>query len=153
MDLEVAFEACVEQRTWDDFRSACGPYSIRADTPTLDVDVNVYSLQHHAEKVGNILLQLGLFLQYPVFIPSGQVYHNPQMLVFDGFCEKDEDVTSEPDEQSTPIFIVDRAVEGAPASSANSDERLDIILNSLSHKGILHELRTDSNRIRTPLMG
>ncbi|KAH8708493.1 SNF2 family N-terminal domain-containing protein [Phaeosphaeriaceae sp. PMI808] len=129
------------------------PYSFGEDMATFAVDVNVYSLRHHADKVGSFLLHSGIFLQCPVHVPSGQDYYNPQILEVDGVHESPDEVTSELDKTSTPIFMPDKPVEGDTTPSGNSHERVELILNSLSHTGILHEIRTDTNRIKTPLMG
>jgi SWI/SNF-related matrix-associated actin-dependent regulator of chromatin subfamily A3 len=153
VDFGVKFQACLEWRSWEEFRRAWIAYSTRGDMATFAVEVNVYSLRHHADKVGDMLLRSAILLQYPAHNLRGEKYYNPQVLQVDGFREKPDEVMSEPDESPTPIIISNVPVQGDPKPPTNSPDHVEVILNSLSHTNILHEIRTDTNRIKSELMG
>ena len=153
VDFGVEFQACLDWERWEEFRRAWRPYSTRSETATFVVDVNVYSLRHHAEKVGDILLRSAILLQYPTHNPKKDEYFNPQILQVDGFQEISDHLMSERDESPVPIIIPNVLVQGIPKPSANSSEHVEVILNSLSHNNTLHEIRTDTNRIKSELMG
>jgi SWI/SNF-related matrix-associated actin-dependent regulator of chromatin subfamily A3 len=153
VDFGVNFQACLDWNCWEEFRKSWGPYSTRDDMATFAVDVNVYSLRHHADKVGDMLLRSAILLQYPAHNLGREEYYNPQVLEVDGFEEKPDEVMSEPDESPTPIIVSNMSVQGGPKPSANSPDHVEVILNSLSHTNILHEIRTDTNRIKSELMG
>lgn len=153
VDFSVVFQACLERERWDGFRRVGKHFSIGDDAATFAVDVNVYSFRHHAEEVGSILLCSGIFLQYPTHNLGGETYYNPQILQIDGFQARPEEVMSEPDDTPASIVVSNPPAQGEPKPSAKSPDRVELILNSLSHKGILHEIRTDTNRIKSELMG
>jgi SWI/SNF-related matrix-associated actin-dependent regulator of chromatin subfamily A3 len=153
VDFGVMFRACLDWERWEDFRRTWRPYSTRDDTATFTVDVNVYSLRHHADKVGSILLRSGIFLQCPDHNLGRENYYNPQILEVDGFQERPDEVMSEPEEAPAPVIVPNMPAQGDPNPSANSPDHVELILNSLSHTGILHEIRTDTNRIKSELMG
>lgn len=46
-------------------------------TVMFSVDVNLKSLMNHADKVGDIILSSGVFLQWPTHNPGGETYYNP----------------------------------------------------------------------------
>ncbi|PVI01287.1 hypothetical protein DM02DRAFT_654670 [Periconia macrospinosa] len=152
--LGVRFQACLDYKYWEKFRNSWQFYSSRGDNATFVVDVHVYSLKHHADKVGSILLRSGIFLQQPVHNIGMEEYFNPQILKFDGFHEVPDEEMSESDE--TPAPVVDRSIPSQvdPKPTVQSaDQEVEIILNSLSHTNILHEIHTDSNRIKSQIMG
>ncbi len=153
VDLGVEFKACLDWKRWENFQRAWRPYSIRDDTATFAVDVNLYSLRHHADKVGSILLSSGVFLQCPAHTTGRENYYNPQVLEIDGFQERPDDEMSEPDEAPTPVNVPNLPTQGDPKPSANSPDHVELILNSLSHTNILQEIRINSNRIKSELMG
>lgn len=148
--LGVRFQACLERQRWEEVTRAWRPYA--NETVTFSVDVNVKSLRHHADKVGNILLRSGIFLQLPSQNPDGEIYHNPQMLQFEGLCERPDEVMTEAEDAPTPAVIPDRPAQSSKPSP-NPQDHVEQILDSLSHTNILHEIRTDTNRIKSTLMG
>jgi SWI/SNF-related matrix-associated actin-dependent regulator of chromatin subfamily A3 len=149
--LGVEFQACLERKRWEEVTRAWGPYA--DETVTFSVDVNVKSLMHHADKVGNILLRSGIFLQSPSQNPGGETYYNPQILQIEGFCERPDEVMTEAEDAPTPAAISDRPAQNNPKPSLNPQDHVEQILDSLSHTNILHEIRTDTNRIKSTLMG
>jgi hypothetical protein len=149
--LGVRFQACLERKRWEGFTRAWRPYA--DETATFSVDVNVKSLMHHADKVGNILLRSGIFLQFPSQNPGGETYYNPQILQIEGFCERPDEVMTETEDAPTPAVIPDRPAQSNPKPTLNPQEHVEQILDSLSHTNILHEIRTDTNRIKSTLMG
>jgi SWI/SNF-related matrix-associated actin-dependent regulator of chromatin subfamily A3 len=153
VDFGVVFQVCLASKRWEEIRSGWNPYLTGDDLATFAVDVNVYSLRHHADKVGDILLRSAILLQYPASNLSGEEYYNPQILNIDGFWEKPDEVMSEPDESPAPIIVPNVPVQGDAKPTANSSDHVEVILNSLSHTSILHEIRTDTNRIKSTLMG
>lgn len=152
VDLGVKFQACVERRRWQAFKRAWRPYSRNEDIATFAVDGSIYSLRHHADKVGNILLRSSIFLQHPAHHLGGEDYYNPQILEVDGFEEKPDEVGREPNETPALVVAPDLSVQSDPKRSANSSDHVGLILDSLSHTNILHEIRTDTNRIKSALM-
>ena len=99
------FKACLNYERWDDFIKSMGH--------TFVVDINVYSLKNHADKIGSILSGSGIFLQLPVHNWDETIYYNPQVLEFDGFQEK-------PDENPRGLIgskqpLVRRSVSGLVA--------------------------------------
>lgn len=147
------FRACIDLERWTNFRQTWSQYSIKDDTTTFAVDVNVYSLRHHADKIGSILLKAGIFLQRPLHDISSENYYNPQILHFDGIQERTKEMVYEPDETSTPLEVMDLPVRRDPKQSADSPDHVELILDSLSHTSILHEICTDANRIKSTLQG
>ncbi|CAN9221899.1 unnamed protein product [Alternaria alternata] len=107
---------------------------------------------NHADKVGNILLSSGIFLQYPTHNPAGETYYNPQILQIEGFHEKSDDMMIEADDASTPVVIPDRSSQSVPKPSLNPQDHVEQILDSLSHTNILQEIHTGTDRIKSTLM-
>jgi SWI/SNF-related matrix-associated actin-dependent regulator of chromatin subfamily A3 len=157
VDFGVRFHAYVDRKQWEGVGRAWTSYSTRDDNFTFAVEINVYSLRHHADKVGNILLRSGIFLQRPIRNDSEEhhtrIYYNPQILEVEGFLESQDEIVSEPDETPLPIVVQNMPTYADPMPSANSSDHVELILNSLSHTGILHEICTDANRIKSKLMG
>jgi SWI/SNF-related matrix-associated actin-dependent regulator of chromatin subfamily A3 len=153
VDFGVVFQVYLAWKRWEEIRSGWNSYLARDNSATFAVDVNVYSLRHHADKVGDILLRSAILLQYPAYHPSGEEYYNPQILDIDGFWEKPDEVMSEPDESPALIIVPNVPVQVDAKPTANSSNHVELILNSLSHNNILHEIRTDTNRIKSTLMG
>ncbi|CAN9201215.1 unnamed protein product [Alternaria alternata] len=148
--LEVRFQACLEGKRWEE---AIRPFRSYADgIVTFSVDVNVKSLMNHADKVGNIFLSSGIFLQRPTQNPAGETYYNPQILQIEGFYEKSDDMMIEADDTPTPAVIPDRLSQSNLKPSLNPQDHVEQILDSLSHTNILHEIRTDTDRIKSTLM-
>ncbi|KAF2827402.1 hypothetical protein CC86DRAFT_455071 [Ophiobolus disseminans] len=145
VDFGVNFQACLDWKCWEEFRRAWRPYSSRDDVATFTVDVNVYSLRHHADKVGDMLLRSAILLQYPTHNIGGEKYYNPQILEMDGFREAPDEVMSEPDESPAPTIAPNLPVQGDPKPSLNSSDHVEVILNSLPHSNILHKARTDTS--------
>lgn len=151
--LSVVLRACMDFKRWEDFRNASRSYSTNDATATFAVDVNVYSLRHHADKVGNMLLRSGVLLQCATYNIGSERYYNPQILEIDGFQERPEEVMSDPDEPPTPLMIENLPIQGDSKPPPSSSNHVELILDSLSHTSILHEIRTDNNRIKSQLMG
>ena len=152
VDFGVVFRASLDWKRWDDFRRAWRSCPTRDGAATFATDVNVYSLRHHADKVGSILLRSGIFLQRPAHHLGRENYYNPQILEVDGFQEKLDEVMSEPDEAPTPVIVQNLPAQDDSRLSVKSPDYVELILNSLSHTSILHEICTDTNRIKSKLM-
>jgi SWI/SNF-related matrix-associated actin-dependent regulator of chromatin subfamily A3 len=148
--LEVRFQACLERKRWEEVTRPSRSYT--DGIVTFSVDVNVKGLMNHADKVGNILLSSGIFLQYPTHNPAGETYYNPQILQIEGFHEKSDDMMIEADDASTPGVIPDRPSQSVSKPSLNPQDHVEQILDSLSHTNILQEIRTDTSRIKSTLM-
>jgi len=115
----------------------------------------VYSFRHHADRIGDIFSQAGFFLQYPTHDFVDALYYNPQLLEFEGFEERQE--TSASFANGSTLELVEPGISMSSARTdlehqRNGSDMVDSILNSLSHHGILHEIHTDQNRIRTELL-
>ncbi|CAN9204159.1 unnamed protein product [Alternaria alternata] len=148
--LEVKLQACLERKHLEEVVKAWRSY---ADGPlTCSVDVNVKSLMSHADKVGHILLSSSIFLQPPIHNPGGETYFNPQILQIEGFYEKSDDTMTEAEDTPMPVDVPDRRAPSDLRSSLTSQDHVEEILDSLSHTNILHEIRTDTNRIKSTLM-
>ncbi|CAN9177037.1 unnamed protein product [Alternaria alternata] len=148
--LEVSFQACLKREHWEEVTEA---WTMHTDeTSTFDVEVNVKSLMNHADKVGNILLSSGNFLQCPTQIPAGETYYNPQILQIEGFNERPDDIIIEADDEPTPVVIPGRPSQSNLEPSLDFQDHVEQILDSLSHTDLLHEIRTDTNRIKSKLM-
>ncbi|CAN9276485.1 unnamed protein product [Alternaria alternata] len=148
--LEVRFQACLERKRWEEVTRPFGSYA--DGIVTFSVDVNVKSLIHHADKVGNILLSSGIFLQCPTQNPAGETYYNPQILQIEGFHGKPDDIMIEADDAPTSVVIPDRPTQSTLKPSLNPQDHVEQILDSLSHTNILQEIRTDTSRIKSKLM-
>ncbi|CAN9127235.1 unnamed protein product [Alternaria alternata] len=148
--LEVRFQACLERKRWEEVTRPCGSYA--DGVVTFSVDVNVKSLINQADKVGDILLSSGSFLQCPTQNPAGETYYNPQILQIEGFHEKPDDMMIEADDARTPVVNPDRPTQSNLKPSLNPQDHVEQILDSLSHTNILHEIHTDTNRIKSTLM-
>lgn len=151
----VMFRACIDPKFWENFRKTWNTYSTKNEITTFSVDVNVYCLRHHADKVGAILLRAGIFLQRPIHKIGNESYYNPQILQFDGIQQtlEPEEMMSRPEETPTPPVVVDIPVRRDRNQSTDSPDNVECILNSLSHTGILHKICTDFNRIKSQLQG
>jgi SWI/SNF-related matrix-associated actin-dependent regulator of chromatin subfamily A3 len=149
VDMGVKFKAVLDWKHWEAFSRGWAPRAV------FSVEVHVYSLRHHAEKVGSMLLRSGIFLQCPILSEESEVveYYNPQILEVDGFVGRPEEVMSEPDESPAPQFVPELPSHPASKPSTGSSEQVESILNSLSHTSILHEICTDIDRIKSTLMG
>ncbi|RYN54409.1 hypothetical protein AA0114_g3778 [Alternaria tenuissima] len=148
--LEVRFQACLERKRWEEVTRPCGSYA--DGVVTFSVEVNVKSLINQADKVGDILLSSGSFLQCPTQNPAGETYYNPQILQIEGFHEKPDDMMIEADDARTPVVNPDRPTQSNLKPSLNPQDHVEQILDSLSHTNILHEIHTDTNRIKSTLM-
>ena len=148
--LEVRFQACLERKLWEEVTRPSGSYA--DGTVTFSVDVNVKSLIHHADKVGNILLSSGIFLQCPTQNPAGETYYNPQILQIEGFNERPDDIIIEADDEPTPVVIPGRPSQSNLEPSLDFQDHVEQILDSLSHTNILQEIHTDTSRIKSKLM-
>ncbi|KAJ5020759.1 SNF2 family N-terminal domain-containing protein [Bipolaris maydis] len=148
--LEVRLQACLERKHWEQVSTTWAPHA--RSTVTLSVDVNVKSLMNHADKVGNILLGSGIFLQSPSQNPSAEIYYNPQILQLDGFHEKADETMTEVEDMPTPAAVTDQVAQSNRKSPQNPQDHVNQILDSLSHKDILHEICTDTKRIKSTLM-
>ena len=148
--LSVSFQACLERNRWEQDTIARRPFA--DGTATFSVDVNVKSLMHHAETVGNILLRSGSLLQFPTHNPGGESYFNPQILQIEGFFQKDDNLISEAEDSPTPAVILDRSAQSNLKPSPNPQDQVEQILDSLTHTSILHEIFTDTSRIKSTLM-
>lgn len=153
VDLGSAkFKACLECKEWEDFKSSWTPYQTSSHSATFTVDVNVYSARHHADKIGTLLMHSGIFLQRPAHDVGDNEYHNPQILELHGVSERPEEILCEPDETTSHIVVPNLPVSGDTTQPTQDSDHVDLILNSLSHVGMLHEIRTDTNRIKSELM-
>ncbi|KAJ5020979.1 hypothetical protein J3E73DRAFT_386319 [Bipolaris maydis] len=126
--LEVRLQACLERKHWEQVSTTWAPHA--RSTVTLSVDVNVKSLMNHADKV--------------------EIYYNPQILQLDGFHEKLTNNDQVEDMQRLlPLQISSSEYRKSPQ---NPQDHVNQILDSLSHKDILHEICTDTKRIKSTLM-
>lgn len=120
-----------------------------------EVEITVYSLRIHADRIGEILSNAGLFLQHPNDERVHQgIHYNPQLLDLEGF-----QVQAKAASQPGRLFsILHRDGDSAPSEAADAvqlEEESDIvdsILNSLAHGDILQEIRTNQSRIKTELL-
>lgn len=151
--LGVEFQACIERDRWDALERARGSYWASNDKTTFRVDVGVYSPRHHADKIGDMLLRSGIFLQHPKYNHGLEDYYNPQILELDGFEEGLDEATDEPDDLiSAPVVLPWSTGQNESRPPANTSDQVEVILDSLSHTSILHEIRTDTNLIKSDLM-
>ena len=149
--LEVKFQTCLERKRWEEVLRTSRSHA--DGTVTFSVDVNVRSLMNHADKVGNILLSSGIFLQLPTQNPGGETYYNPQILQLEGFHEKPDDIITEAEDTPAATVVPHQPAQSNLKPSLNTQSYVEQILDSLSHTNILHEIRTDTNRIKSTLMG
>ena len=155
VDLGVKFQVCLTRDVWEVVRRTWRSYSTAYSTTTFDVEINVYSLRHHADTIGSILLRSGIFLQRPAHTFEhhlNNTYYNPQILDFEGFVGNLDESIVETDETLAPIIVTNTPVRDETRPPTDPSDHVDLILNSLSHASILHEIRTDANRIKTILM-
>lgn len=156
----VKFQARLDSKAWDCVKEAWASYETRHDTATFTVDVNIYSLRHHADKIGAMLLRAGIFLQCPAHIGTSEEdcyrnYYNPQILEIEGFQVKViEDITEtgQEEEASAPVLVQSLPVHSNLAPATIPPDHVEQILGSLSHANILREMCTDTNRIKSKLM-
>jgi SWI/SNF-related matrix-associated actin-dependent regulator of chromatin subfamily A3 len=154
-DFGVGFRAYVQKNSWEACCAALNNSQPEPSATTFAVDVDVYSFRHHADRIGDIFSQVGFFLQCPNHDFAEALYYNPQILEIKGFEEKQEtsaNFTSEaaPELAEAGISISSDCAE--PEPQRDGSDLVDSILNSLSHNGILHEIHTDQNRIKTKLL-
>jgi SWI/SNF-related matrix-associated actin-dependent regulator of chromatin subfamily A3 len=158
----VEFQAYLRKADWDSLFTEQSHYVQTSSTTLFTVEVNVYSFRHHADRVGNILSQANFFLQTPGY-DSGEVpYCNPQKLEFEGFKARQEGPLNAADNHIAISLFADKYTGLArdpehPQQDLQQPESdlVDSVLNSLSHKDILHEnfeINTDQYRIRTLLL-
>lgn len=154
-DFGVEFRAYLQKNSWEASCVALNNSLPEPSETTFAVDVNVYSFRHHADRIGDIFSQAGFFLQHPIHDFANAPYYNPQVLKIEGFEERQEtsvnfasESTWELVEPGTSMLSDRTELE----HQRNGFNQLDSILNSLSHHGILHEIHTDQNRIRTTLL-
>lgn len=151
----VQFQAHVLETEWVALLESQNKHSATSVTMTFAVEVNICSFRNHADHVGDLLSLAGLFLQDPVYDPDRSPYHNPQKVKFEGVVESAE-MSVTPADLSTAehIHFNTSADLGGPVDQdphPQTTDLVDSILNSLSHNGILHEISTDQNRIKTTL--
>jgi SWI/SNF-related matrix-associated actin-dependent regulator of chromatin subfamily A3 len=151
VDLGVIFKAYLG---WEDWEAVSRSWTPCSATAVFFVEVHVYSFRHHAEKVGTILLRSGMFLQYPIHGGGQELvgYYNPQVLEVDGFAERPDEIMSEPDDSPAPVFVSELPAHTVPKPPKSPSDHVESILNSLSHTGILQEIRTDTDLIKSNLM-
>lgn len=113
------------------------------DGPSFLVDLNVFGPLEDADKVGALLTAAGVSLQRPLDGVDNVKYHNPHYLPIRHSAEAD--LTSE------SFSIVDKSAVGVDETTDQERERLDSIMNSLSHDDLLREHHTDG-RIRSVLL-
>ncbi|KAF2013075.1 hypothetical protein BU24DRAFT_263670 [Aaosphaeria arxii CBS 175.79] len=152
VDLGVTFQARVDLAQWETIRKEWACFSGQAISNTFAVDVSVYSRRNHADRVGDILLRSNLFLQHPAHHFDIEYYYNPQILELEGFEENPDDVATEPMEDEVSTGVEDTYIRSDEQPSGASTDHVELILDSLSHKNILHEIRTDTNLIKSELM-
>jgi hypothetical protein len=116
--------------------------------PTLlPVEINLYGARDDAEKVGAILSEMGIFLQFPQYGRENVEYHNPHLFRVEGYSEQVPVETLLPcrqDQVETSNQDGDEEVQG------DASAMVDSILDSLSHHTILRDNPIDG-RIRTVL--
>jgi SWI/SNF-related matrix-associated actin-dependent regulator of chromatin subfamily A3 len=152
IDLGVNFHARVDRAQWETIRKGWASSSGQAVSTTFAVDVSVYSRRNHADRVGDILLRSNLFLQHPAHHFDNEDYYNPQILELEGFEENPDDVATKPMEDEVSTVVADTSIQSDAKPSGASTDHVELILDSLSHKNILHEIRTDTNLIKSELM-
>jgi hypothetical protein len=153
-DFGVRFRAYLLKDTWNTFGAAQNYY--RPLATTFDVEVNVYSFRHHADRIGDIFSEAGFFLQRPTNDSADVLYYNPQILDLKGF-EREKETSSKVSTQSSLVLMTQATAltpleRVEPEHEKNPTDLVESILDSLSHSTILHEIRPDKNRIRTELL-
>ncbi|KAM3069738.1 hypothetical protein ACMFMG_010447 [Clarireedia jacksonii] len=151
----VIFRAYLSKSDWESLFPVQSNH--RAGPARLfDVEVNVYSFKHHADQIGDILSQTGVFLQDPTYGLDEEPYHNPQLLEIRGVEERQEETLHTVSDTSAfnPISFgsVIEQEKTDPERQRNTTEIVDSILDSLSHNNILQEISTDQNRIKAKLL-
>ena len=150
----VKFQAYLSKSDWASL------FPTRSNYPTspavsFDVEVNVYSFKHHADQIGDILAQAGVFLQDPTHDSNEVPYHNPQLLEIQGIEEREETPVAFAEGPALNLISFGSTIEqekADPERQSKTTDLVDSILDSLSHNGILQEISTDQNRIKTKLL-
>jgi hypothetical protein len=155
VDLGIKFSAYLQKKNWDSCCRALQNSSPDQSATTFAVDISVHSFRHHADRIGDVFSQAGFFLQRPSYDFSEDLYYNPQLLEIEGFEAREETVpsfTREPRWNQVEASTIMSSGRAEPEGSKNAPDLVDSILNSLSHSGILHEIQTDQNEIKAPLL-
>jgi SWI/SNF-related matrix-associated actin-dependent regulator of chromatin subfamily A3 len=151
----VKFQAYLSKSDWESLFPVQSNHRT-GPARTFDVEVNVYSFKHHADQIGDILSQIGVFLQDPTYGLDEVPYHNPQLLEFQRVEERQEEALNTVSDTSAfnPISFgsVMEQEKTDPERQRNTTEIVDSILDSLSHNNILQEVSTDQNRIKAKLL-
>ncbi|PQE24601.1 hypothetical protein CJF31_00011242 [Rutstroemia sp. NJR-2017a BVV2] len=151
----VKFQAYLSKSDWESLFPVQSNHRIGPARP-FDVEVNVYSFKHHADQIGDILSQTGVFLQDPTYGLDEVPYHNPQLLEIRGVEKRQEEALDNVSDTSAsnPISFgsVMEQEKTDPERQRNTTEIVDSILDSLSHNNILQEVSTDQNRIKAKLL-
>jgi SWI/SNF-related matrix-associated actin-dependent regulator of chromatin subfamily A3 len=150
----VKFQAYLSKSDWESLCTIQSDYRT-ATAVAFNVEVNVYGFEHHADQIGDILSQVGVFLQDPIYGLDDMPYHNPQVLELRGMKERQEALgTVEEESASNPISFgsATEQAKTSPERQRNTTDLVDSILDSLSQNGILQEISTDRNRIKAELL-
>ena len=150
----VKFEAYLSKSDWASLFPFGSSYPTHHVAP-FDVEVNVYSFGHHADQIGDILSQAGVFLQDPTYGLDEAPYHNPQLLEIQGIEERAETLGISAEEPALNLISFGPAIAQDQTGSErkiNTTDLVDSILDSLSHNNILREISTDQNRIKAKLL-
>jgi SWI/SNF-related matrix-associated actin-dependent regulator of chromatin subfamily A3 len=154
-DFGVQFRAYLQKDSWEGFCATLNNFLPEPSEPTFAVDVNVYSFRHHADRIGDIFSQAGFFLQRSIHDFVEGLYYNPQMLELEGLEERQETSSNFASESMSELVEPESSVSLDRTElerQRNGSDLVDSILNSLSHQGILREIDTDQNQIRTKLL-
>jgi SWI/SNF-related matrix-associated actin-dependent regulator of chromatin subfamily A3 len=140
---QVRIQAFMSSEDWTTVLHSCS-----TETPTVLVEINIYGSRADAEFIGSTLSKSGIFLQWPRYGLDGVAYYNPHIFRIEGYSDQ------------IPIEILPSPaadIADAPDRSVDEETRLndssvvDSILDSLSHRSLLHEISVD-HRIRTILL-
>lgn len=118
-------------------------------TSTVSVEINIYGSRADAEWIGRILSKSGIFLQWPRYGLDGSEYYNPHIFRIEGYPDQIpiEALSSQPATDSTEA--PDRGVD--EETRPDDSSMVDSILDSLSHRSLLHEIPVD-RRIKSGLL-
>ncbi|KAI9167943.1 matrix-associated actin-dependent regulator [Paramyrothecium foliicola] len=141
----IRITGTVQPEQW---QAAIGEAQKRTGSVLLILDLNIYGLRQYKQDIGDILGGSGIALQKPSFDLHGTAYDNPHYLELSHTAQDDLLGLSALEIQSTRQYIGATELNN---TTTNASEEVDSILNSLSHRTLLHETSVDT-RIKSSLL-
>jgi hypothetical protein len=140
----VQFYAYVPRQTW---HKLFGPSRLTEKNAIFDGNINISGDISFTHAAGEILSANHVYLQRPIYLAPGELYHNPQHVTFPGIEPQKQFATriASETEDST------KSSDEAALTKDHLNNEFAIVFNSLTRSHCLSEIDADK-RIKTNLL-